>query len=153
VTESLCQLNIDAILSHGSNGEYGHPAHVLTFQAAQMAVESLGQAAPLFYTVSAAFPGHPRPFLTNEDDAADLILDITPVLKQKTQAALCHRTQHALFVRRASEEAGRKLSVPEVILHLEGLHRLNPPDAGQPEDEITRLLRKYSLHQPDGENH
>jgi hypothetical protein len=62
-----------------------------------------------------AFPEHPWPRITNPGDPAHLILDITPALAEKTQAALCHHTQHALFVRRHSQEAGRQLSVPEVI--------------------------------------
>jgi hypothetical protein len=37
---------------------------------------------------------------------------------------VCHRTQHDLFVRRRSEEAGRRLSVDEVIIETESLKRV-----------------------------
>ena len=143
VATSIRQVGADAVLSHGSNGEYGHPAHLLSFQAARIAVESFGSKAPLLYTAAASFPEHPRPRLTNQDDPADLVLDITPVLDRKTKAALCHRTQHALFTRRASEEAGRRLDVPEVIIPLEGLHRVVPPFEGAREDELARMLLPF----------
>jgi LmbE family N-acetylglucosaminyl deacetylase len=149
VAAAIRQFEIEAVLSHGSNGEYGHPAHVLSYQAARLAVESFekmdsGQT-PMLYTVAASFPDHPRPRLSNPDDSAHLVLDIRPALEQKTAAALCHRSQQALFVRRQSEEAGRRLSVPEVIIPLEGLRRAYPPSDGLPEDKLANLLRPWSL--------
>jgi LmbE family N-acetylglucosaminyl deacetylase len=141
VATSIRQFGIHAVITHGSNGEYGHPAHVLTHQAARLAVGSFGQSTPLLYTVAASFPEHPWPRITNPDDPAHLVLDITPALAEKTQAALCHRTQHALFVRRRSQAAGRQLSVPEVILPLESLHRHLPPINGQVDDEVANLLK------------
>lgn len=143
VAATIRQFKAGAVITHGSNGEYGHPAHLLTHQAARIAVESFGEQAPLLYTVAAAFPEHPRPRIVNRDDPAHLILDITPVLPEKTQAALCHRTQHALFVRRPSREAGRQLSVPDVIQRVESLHRLVPPVNSQVEDELAGLLKPY----------
>jgi LmbE family N-acetylglucosaminyl deacetylase len=140
------RVGADVLISHGSNGEYGHPAHVLTHQAARAAVESLdGGDAPLFYSFSAIFPNHPRPRIANPDDEAHLILDVSPVLAQKTQAALCHRTQHALFVRGPSKDAGRQLSVPEVIRRLESLHRHLPACDGKPVDELSLLLQAYAV--------
>lgn len=144
VAASIRQFSIDCLISHGSNGEYGHPAHVLTNQAASLAVASLGDGAPLFYTVSAAFPDHPRPRLANADDHAHLVLDIHTVLDRKTGAALCHRTQHALFVRRPSQEQQRPVTVPEVLLRLESLHRAHPDWDGHPDDALMRLLRPWS---------
>ena len=145
VATSLRQFAIDAVLTHGSNGEYGHPAHVLTYQAARIAVESFGAEAPLLYSCAASFPEHPKPFLANQDDPAHLPLDVATVLEKKTQAALCHRTQHALFVRRASEEAAGPVSVPEVIMRLEGLHRALPPLApgALPDDAFSALLTPF----------
>ena len=62
---------------------------------------------------------------------------------RETEAALCHRTRHSLFVRKRSEEAGRQLSVPEVIIALEGLHHVMPPVVGQLEDALYEILRPY----------
>jgi LmbE family N-acetylglucosaminyl deacetylase len=146
VAASIRHLGIDAVITHGSNGEYGHPAHLLTHRAARIAVASLGQVALLLYTVSATFPEHPRPRIANPDDPAHLVLDITPALADKTQAALCHRTQHALFVRQRSKEAGRQLSVPEVIQRMESLHRVLPPVNDRVDDELAKLLEGYKVN-------
>ncbi len=140
VQEYIRQYAVDAVISHGSNGEYGHPAHKLVNTVAALAVAGLGQAAPLLYTVYAAFEGHPKPRLVNPDDPAHLIVDVTPALEAKTQAALCHATQNALFVRRSSQEAGRQVTVPEVMVDLESLHRAYPPVDGELDDDLARLL-------------
>jgi LmbE family N-acetylglucosaminyl deacetylase len=136
----LAEWKIEALITHGANGEYGHPAHLLIHQAAGLAVVAAGGRAPLWYCVQAAFDQHPRSRLMNKDQPAHLVLDITPVLEQKVQAALCHRTQHALFVRRPSQEAGRPLSVPETIVKVESLHRAWPPVEGAPGDALAALL-------------
>jgi LmbE family N-acetylglucosaminyl deacetylase len=151
VAASIRQFQAKAVLTHGANGEYGHPAHMLSHQAARLAVQSFwqqpGDLRPVMYSVSAMHAHHPRPRLANKDESAHLVLDVTPALPAKTQAALCHRTQHALFVRRASQEAGRKLSVPEVILRVESLHRAFPEvsQASLPEDELFKLLLPWEL--------
>jgi LmbE family N-acetylglucosaminyl deacetylase len=125
VAASVRQFEIDAILTHGSNGEYGHPAHVLCHQAALAAAMSFPEGAqPAVYTVSAFFEGHPYPRLINAGDEADFVIDISEVRDKKLAAAVCHRTQHDLFVRRRSEEAGRRLSVDEVIIETESLKRV-----------------------------
>lgn len=151
ITTTLRQFGIQAVISHGSNGEYGHPAHVFSHQAARLAVEALHQAqpgaGPTLYTVSAAHERHPRPRLVNRDDPAHLVLDVSPVVAQKTRAALCHHTQHALFVRRTSQEAGRPLTVTEVIQRVESLHRALPVLQGErlEPDELVSLLVPYVL--------
>ena len=122
IIDHIKSVSADVVITHGSNGEYGHPAHVISHQAAKAALAMLDGRRPTLLTVSAVFPGHPRPRLANFDDPADFILDVTPSLTAKTKAALCHRTQHALFVRRSSREAGRQMTVPEVIMPVESLH-------------------------------
>jgi LmbE family N-acetylglucosaminyl deacetylase len=145
ITEHIRWLSPAAVITHGSNGEYGHPAHWLTHRAVKKAVEMLGSPGPLLYTFSAAFPAHPRPRLTNEDDPAHIILDIAPVLAQKTEAALCHKSQNALFVRRSSIRAGRQLTVPEVVMKVEGLHRACPPVNGVVDDVVAKMLKPWRL--------
>jgi N-acetylglucosamine malate deacetylase 2 len=136
-----------ALITHGSSGEYGHPAHVLTHQAVLSAVERM-QPAPAVYSIDAFYPEHPKPHRVNKNDPADLVLDVSPVLGQKIQAALCHRTQHALFVRRASEAAGRKVSVPEVIIAEESLHRRRLPNQGDA-DPLRPLLESYRIRRSE----
>ncbi len=142
------RFEIDVLITHGVNGEYGHPAHTLSHQAARRAIEALDEREVLFYNIGAAFPDHPRPRLANQDQPAHMVLDIDPVLALKTQAALCHRTQHALFVRRSSREAGRQLSVPEVIMRVESLHRVSPAVNGRLEDPFAQLLRPWERAAP-----
>ena len=137
----------DALLCHGVNGEYGHPAHRLAHQAAARAVALLGAEAPLFYTIMGTFPENPYPRLVNVDAPAHLVIDIAPLLQQKTQAALCHRTQHNLFVRHRSAEAGHLLSIDEVVLPVESLTRVWPPTqpGGLPQDPLAEQLMRSGL--------
>ncbi|MGD2156205.1 MAG: PIG-L deacetylase family protein [Anaerolineales bacterium] len=143
VVHHIQRLKPAALITHGSNGEYGHPAHVLTYQASCRALLSMGAEKPVLYTISPTFADHPRPRLANSNDPAHLVLDITPVIERKTQAALCHRTQHALFVRRSSKEAGRALTVPEVLMRIEGLHRAHPPVIDGLDDPVAELLHRW----------
>ncbi len=143
--EHIQSLNPVAVITHGSSGEYGHPAHVLTHRASLKAVEILDDDAPLLYTFNAGFSGHPRPRHLNPEDPAHLVLDVGPAFQQKVAAALCHRTQNALFVRRSSKRAGRQLTIPEVLVKVEGLHRRFPLEKGQPEDDVTVMLKPWVL--------
>jgi N-acetylglucosamine malate deacetylase 2 len=140
--EKILQWKIDAVLTHGSNGEYGHPAHRLCHRAMAAAVVGIKVDPPLLYTVQAAFAEHPKPRLMNRDDPADLVLDVTAVRGPKTQAALCHRTQNFLFVRRTSEEVGHPVSVPEVIVLAESLHRVFPEGSRPVSDALSERLRQ-----------
>jgi N-acetylglucosamine malate deacetylase 2 len=130
VADAAQKCGASAVIAHGKNGEYGHPAHMLAHDAARLAVYSLGEDAPLFYSVQGAFANHPFPRLANKDTRAHMVIDVSPFRAQKTAAALCHATQNALFVRHGSEEAGRPLSVPEVIQTIESLHRVSPAVTG-----------------------
>jgi LmbE family N-acetylglucosaminyl deacetylase len=145
VAASIRQHQPIAIITHGSNGEYGHPAHIITYTAARIAVESFGESAPLLYSIMADFPNAPRKRLVNRSDPAHLVVDITPSLPHKEKAALCHRTQHALFVRRRSQELGHPASVPEALMRVESLHRHLPPTEVPPDDPIARVLSEWLI--------
>jgi LmbE family N-acetylglucosaminyl deacetylase len=126
-------------ISHGSNGEYGHPAHRLMHQAVVAAARKFDHID--VYTISAFYEGHPRPRLANNDDMADFLLSIRPWYAAKLRATECHRTQHALFVRRASQEAGRSLTLAEVTYDQESLHHAWPRDQSNHEDPLAHFLR------------
>lgn len=145
IIASLKQTGAPVLLTHGTNGEYGHPAHKLMHDAALLAAASLGAAAPLVYTFSALYAAHPYPRLANADDPADVIVDVSSSLDRKTAAALCHVTQNPLFVRRRSEQAGRSLSVREVMLPEEAFRRQwpAPPPAADP---FLEWLGPHSRH-------
>lgn len=124
--DAIREYHCEVVLGHGTNGEYGHPAHLLAHQGILEAVSTFSEWPVSLYTVQAAYPAHPKPRVMNVDDAAHLVLDITPHLEAKLNAALCHRTQHALFIRRPSAAAGRAMSVDEIINITESLHRRLP---------------------------
>jgi LmbE family N-acetylglucosaminyl deacetylase len=109
------------------------------------AVESLGEQAPLFYSTHAAYPGHPRPRLANPDDPAHLVLDVSKVQVRKTNAVSCHRTQHSMFIRNTSRDLGREVTLQEVVLLEESLHRVHPPvhNGDQISDLVLDSLEKY----------
>jgi N-acetylglucosamine malate deacetylase 2 len=112
----------DALITHGTNGEYGHPGHVLTHRAGLMAARQAGMQA--VFTFGAHFSDHPRPRSSNHDDAADYIVDVSSVFEAKLAAAECHQTQAALFVRRPSQEAGHPVALRHALLRVETFHRV-----------------------------
>ncbi len=129
IVNCIKQFAPEVVLTHGSDGEYGHPAHVLMHTSVLAAVASLKESAPMLYSFAAAYPTHPYPRLANASDAADVVVDVSAVLDKKEAAALCHATQTALFVRCRSEQAGRPLSVREILLAEESFHRHWPSEA------------------------
>ena len=143
IRSHIQQFEFEAVFTHGTNGEYGHPGHILTNKAVRAALKGIRNGAPLVYSFCADFPGHPRPRHANPDDPAHIILDITPVMGQKISAAYCHRSQHALFLRRRSRRAGYRLTVPEILLNVESLHRVHPPVISEPRDKIIQLLKPW----------
>jgi LmbE family N-acetylglucosaminyl deacetylase len=133
------EVGASVIISHGSNGEYGHPAHKLMHQAVMETVKK--DSNLLVYTVSAIYEDHPKPRLANEDDQADFILDVKPWYQSKLDATICHQTQHALFVRRASKAAGRQMTLAEVTSDEESLHRAWPKGDTNLEDSLGNFLQ------------
>lgn len=104
IASVLLELRPDLILTHGSNGEYGHPQHVFTHQAVFAAIEQLRQIGTdhppqEVWTWNAHYPDAEKPRSINQDDPADLIIDVRPWLAQKVAAYAAHKTQHGLFFR------------------------------------------------------
>ncbi len=97
--------------------------------------------------MQAIFPGHPRLRLANPSDPAHLIIDVTADIEKKLAAALCHHTQHALFVRRPSQEQGHPMTVREVIemTKAESLRRQIPASDGFPDDALGKLLQNAGV--------
>jgi LmbE family N-acetylglucosaminyl deacetylase len=132
----------DVVLTHGRDGEYGHPAHQLLHRATYQGVRH-STRSPLFYTFAASVPGI-EDHIWNESDPAHLALDVRPWLDAKEAAALCHITQHALFRRRRKAE-----TVREVLRTVESFHRHLPPvEEGYPQDPFADLLRAAGAWMP-----
>lgn len=115
---------IDLIISHGSNGEYGHPGHLTVYQAIKKIVHSYSKNL-YWYTVQAFYENSPKPHILNKDDPADWVIDISGVREKKIRAAYCHRSQHTLFVRKKTKELGRPIKIEEVIVDQESYHLAN----------------------------
>ena len=98
IEEYIQRIRPDAVITHGSNGEYGHPQHIYTYQATRRALAN-GHREIAFMTWCAWYQPSERKRILNRDDPADMVLDISPWLDTKIAAALCHRTQHAMFLR------------------------------------------------------
>ena len=136
VIEAIERVEPTIVLTHGSNGEYGHPGHVMTHQAVMAAHLQLRtrDAPPALYTFCAAIPGR-EDRIFNDDDPAHIALDVAPWLEAKADAARCHRTQHGLFYRNHPEAE----TMEQVVRKQEALHRVWP-EAG-PEFEVLKPYR------------
>lgn len=106
----------DVVITHGSDGEYGHPQHVYTHRATRMALNSEAPGTALL-SWAAWYKAPERARVLNRNDRADIICDIRPWLEVKIAAALCHKTQHAMFLRNTGAP-----SVPAMIWHTETFH-------------------------------
>jgi LmbE family N-acetylglucosaminyl deacetylase len=135
----------DVVITHGADGEYGHPAHILAHRAMMAAVRSAQGKMPAVYTVAPFYENAPRPGLANESDRADWVLDITPVREKKIQAATCHRSQHGLFLRHASERLGREAVISDVILDEEALSLAFDPGQGSNRDPLGEILAEIAV--------
>jgi LmbE family N-acetylglucosaminyl deacetylase len=106
----------DLVITHGSNGEYGHPQHVYTHQATRLALGN-GHADTAFMSWSAWHAPSERERVLNPDDQADIVTDISPWHHIKVSAALCHKTQHAMFMRNTGAP-----SIADMVWKTEAFH-------------------------------
>lgn len=132
IQTAMSAVGADVLLSHGSDGEYGHPAHQLLHRATRQAVETAAQHAT-FYSFAANVPGI-EDRIWNKSELAHLVLDVRPWLDVKEAAAMCHVTQHALFRRRGAR------SIREALRTVESLHRHWPPLDDIRQDPLADLL-------------
>lgn len=94
------ELKPDVVITHGSNGEYGHPQHVYTHRAVLAALGALAPWQPREVLTWCANTGDAeRDRVVNQDDLADISLDVTPWFDRKVAAANAHVSQHAMFLR------------------------------------------------------
>lgn len=125
----------DVVLTHGRDGEYGHPAHQLVHRAV---IAGIPAALPetLVYTVAANVPSI-EDRLWNPNDPADFALDIQPWAEAKVRAMESHVSQHALFKRRRNLQ-----TVREALRTVESVRRVWPETHHEPaQDAFADLLR------------
>lgn len=135
----------DLVLTHGADGEYGHPAHRLVHRAV---MHGIPRAMPdtLIYTIAATVPNI-EDHLWNKSEPAHLALDIRPWSDAKLASMECHVSQHALFKRR------RKLqNVRDALRTVESVRRQWPPlhEGEIPQDAFAALLLTAGAWQPEG---
>jgi LmbE family N-acetylglucosaminyl deacetylase len=138
--EVLHSIQPQVILTHGPAGEYGHPAHVQASEGISRAVASLKDVPFQIYAPC---------WLSREtgkfEPEPDILLDISPWREVKVEAALCHKTQHDLFVRHGSARAGRQVTVPEMIRDKEALIELQHQEMNSDIDLIADLLSEIAI--------
>jgi LmbE family N-acetylglucosaminyl deacetylase len=116
IRQYIDRLSPDIVITHGSNGEYGHPQHIYTHQAVRLALANGSRDTSLLSWCAWYEPtAHAR--ILNKDDPADILLDVTPWLDAKIEAALCHQTQHAMFLRNSGAP-----SVRDMVWNVESYH-------------------------------
>ena len=126
----VTRIQPDLVITHGSNGEYGHPQHIYTHQATRLALSN-GHSNRALLSWCAWYEPSDRERILNKDDRADILNDITPWRDIKVEAALCHRTQHAMFLRNSGAP-----SVPEMVWKTESFHVWQGPLPGELSDSI-----------------
>lgn len=124
------------LVTHGSNGEYGHPQHLYTHDAVRQVFHTTvahaptrgsdGERVPIaLYTWAASFPvGDDERLqrLLNQDDPAEWLIEVRgDIHERKAAAAACHQSQHDLFRRHNPEKTlheitGRHESLRRVAL-------------------------------------
>ncbi|MDJ0814980.1 MAG: PIG-L deacetylase family protein [Desulfobacterales bacterium] len=117
ITRFIKQIQPDVVLTHGSNGEYGHPQHIYTHEATRLAMTN-GAGKTALLSWSAWYESPKRQRVLNRNDRADIIHDIGPWLEKKVAAALCHRTQHAMFLRNTGAPSVSAMIWPVETFHI-----------------------------------
>lgn len=136
------QQQANLILTHGADGEYGHPAHRLVHQAVLSGVRRMLPNV-LVYSVAALVPSI-EDRLWNTSEPAHFALDIRPWGETKVAAMECHVSQHALFKRRK-----QLTTVREALRTVESVRRQWPDPHGEtPDDDFARLLRTAGAWTP-----
>lgn len=126
------------VLTHGSDGEYGHPAHRLLHRLVKETVAELeDEKRPFLYTFQAHFPEHPFPKEANHSDSAHRIINVSRFQESHTLPMFaCHWTQASWWAHLKSQKQGRPASIPETWRRrpFEAIHRHLPthPAANDP---------------------
>ena len=156
ITEEINRSRPDALLTHGSTGDYGHPAHVLVHQLARRAA---AETEIQFYTFNAFYPGSGRLGSLNRNDWATFIFDTTEYHVQRFESFWEHKTQWTVFVGEQENEAAFKQALTDyfsattfesycwqsknssdsdILRSWAGQKAMRPPDSGA----VTRLRYK-----------
>lgn len=127
IADALRRRGAKALLTHGTNGEYGHPAHRLMHQAALRLFETTGRKLEgeiALYTFNASAPDVPVWGGVNADDPADLVFDPRPWHDAKARAFASHVSQRHIWLRpggpATEEEYLQQSGIGETFRHHDG---------------------------------
>ena len=74
IGEQVQKIDPDLVITHGSNGEYGHPQHIYTHRATRLALNNVRPNIALASWAAWHQPAE-RARILNKDDPADIIYD------------------------------------------------------------------------------
>lgn len=100
IETELKKNKIAHLITHGSSGEYWHPAHLSLHRSARHIARR--NANLQLWTFNAYRQDHPLPAILNQDDPASLLIEGSQEIKIRLAALTCHRSQRAVFERFAS---------------------------------------------------
>lgn len=116
---TIQQQNSLLVITHGSGGEYGHPAHCLLHDQVVASLAAMNAPPPLV-TFAAFHPSHPHPGMLNRAQWADIVLDSSAATGKKEQVLTCHQTQWEVFVGQQENHAAYQRAITSYALQ----HRL-----------------------------
>jgi LmbE family N-acetylglucosaminyl deacetylase len=124
VAAVLAELRPEIVITHGAEGEYGHPQHKFTHRAVFAALRQLRPWTPReVLTWEATFSNAGPERKLNQQDPADIVLDISPWFAQKVAATEAHRSQWPAFL---GNHPGK--TIAEITDRVESFRRWTPEE-------------------------
>ncbi|MGJ8725826.1 MAG: PIG-L deacetylase family protein [Roseibacillus sp.] len=91
------KFSVTNLITHGSSGEYWHPAHLCLHRHSRILNRRLSDLQ--LWTFNAWTPEHRLPNVLNQDDQASLTFETSAHHKSRLQALSCHHSQRQVFER------------------------------------------------------
>ncbi len=97
LAQKISQSRADIVVTHGSIGEYYHPAHILLNLHVRKALKELGNDRITLLTMNAWNPSHLMQNIINKYDYPSHQLDGSAFHDKRLQTLECYRTQQRAF--------------------------------------------------------
>lgn len=96
----IAQFSVTHLVTHGSSGEYWHPAHLCLHRQARALNRRLPQLQ--LWTFNAWTRQHPLQQILNQDDPTHLLIDGSSSQEKRLRSLSCHQSQQGVFQRFAN---------------------------------------------------